>query len=298
LGGCMIGDKLDVGYFPAEDPNTAYFSFIFLPNLDQNGDNRLLLRVVDDQLAPSQSVVLEIRVLPINDYPWFTVANASLGANNNGTDVFDIISEVTDIRDYKFGHTVSIVYTVVVPDGGDASVVGGQFYLPPTSAAGVVPPCVVAPNGLSINCTDKIEKVNSWLKAGIPLEPYDGVTEMIVFLNVSDHGAIDKLNRSLDNNATLYLNRTVDGLTSVAVTPSNNVALIAAPIAGVLAGALIAGLIFAIRRKQAKAAVENYFDKFALGVEGMTHASPLYVEAKKGGESPIYKSTADAVGKA
>jgi len=290
FGACKAGSVLKAAEFPAVFPETAGFSFVFVPLLDQNGINRLLLQVVDDFGAPSQTVVLEIRVLPINDRPWFINANATLSSGKNGTDVFTITSEVTDIRDYKFGRVVEVSYTVITA-GADPADVGGTFIQPGKSTNGKDSPCVVSNDALSIKCTDKIEKVNSWLRTGIDMVPFDAVTEMRILLKIDDLGAIDKLNRSLDNNLTLLLNRTADGLIAQTTPPADNTAFIVAPIAGVLAGAIIAGIIFAIRNKKAKAAVESYFDKFALGVEGMTHASPLYVEAKKGAESPLYKSS-------
>jgi hypothetical protein len=295
---CFAGTKLVAGFFPATDPTKPYFSFVFIPDADQNGLVRLLISVVDDYYADSQKEIVEIRVRPINDYPWFVQVNGTTISfhdpqSDATVDAFEVLAEVADLRDYKFGKVVTISYYAIVPEGADPTAVG-TWVVPANSASGLQAPCVVSNNGLNLTCTDKIEKLNSWTKnVHVVFIPGDSVDDLAVYINVNDQGAIDYLNRSLDANATLHLSRTAAELITSAADPTNNVALIAAPIAGLIAGAIIAGLIFAIRRKQAKAAVENYFDKFALGVEGMTNASPLYVEAKKGGESPLYKSTND-----
>jgi len=289
LDGCAVGDYIKQGEFNFTANKPGEFSFVFIPTANSNGKIRLLVSVIDDYFASSQRQVVEINVLPINDPPAFALVEYQVVKDKNGTDVFVIGSKVND-TDFKFGRTMEVTYTIVAPDGTRA-VAGGHFELPKASAAGNKANCTVASDGFSITCTEKIEKLNKDLADGIYLIPDEGVSDLQVNLKVNDLGNIDKLNRSLSSNFTFTINRNVTALVTVATPATDNVALIAAPIAGVLAGALIAGIIFALRRKAAKAAVENYFDKFALGMEGMTQASPLYVEAKKGGESPIYKNS-------
>jgi len=293
---CAAGTPLTSGLFNqrtflkrATSLPVGQFGFVFVPAPNVNGQVRLLLEVVDDQFAPSQRAVVIIDVLPINDPPAFQLVEYEVVKDKNGTELFLLGTKVND-TDFKFGREMIVTYTIVNADNTTA-LAGGFWLLPEKSSAGKVAPCVVSADGFQITCREKIEKLNPWLTNGIELAPDDGVSQLYILLNVSDIGNIDKLNRTLDTQLRILLDRNVTALVVVADATTNNVALIAAPIAGVLAGALIAALIFLIKRKQAKAAVENYFDKFALGMEGMTHASPLYVESKKGGESPLYKGS-------
>jgi len=255
--------------------------------------------VIDDIGASSQREIVEITVLPINDPPKFDAANATMSAfkyaDNSTAAAVMITSAVSDI-DFHFGRDLRVNYTLLqtVESGNrenhiesSAIEILGLFILPADSALGERAPCIVAPNSASIQCEGKVEKLNAWLKGGIFFRPVEGVTSVAILLNVSDLGNVDKLNRPLDANLTLLLELPATALIVNAV-PTDNVAMIAGPIAGLLVGALIAGLIFALRRKRAKEEVEAYLDQFALGVEGQANNSPLYVDAAKGGESPIY----------
>jgi len=286
---CRVGTEIKQGEFASLAGLPGQFSIVFVPAPNSNGKIRVLVQVVDDGFAFSQRQVVEINVLPINDPPAFQLVEYEVVKDKNGSDVFIIGTMVND-TDFKFGRTMEVTYTIVSPDG-ERAFAGGHFDLPSSSDKGSKANCTVASDGLSITCTDKIEKLNKDLSDGIYLVPDEGVSDLQIKLVVNDLGNIDKLNRPLNASITIDLHNNVTALVVVAAPTTDNVALIAAPIAGVLAGALIAGIIFALRQKAAKAAVENYFDKFALGMEGMTQASPLYVEAKKGGESPIYKNS-------
>jgi len=305
LGDCMIGDVLRADVFAAA-ANDANYSFIFIPKPNQNGKARLLIQVVDPEYATSAKVAVEILVNPINDPPYFTEFESTLGkAFNSSLDEVTITSEVDDI-DFSFGYNLSVTYTLLAlthasgnttnvtkreigQEGQDWATLGHFEYPAQANASGF--PCVIADDRLSINCNDKVERVNSWLRLGLPLVFEAGVTSALVELNVDDLGNIDKTpNRPLNASEFLQIEIPASSLGATIKPPTDNLALIIAPIAGLLAGAIIAGVIFALRRNQAKAAVENYFDKFALAMEGQSNTSPLYQGATKGGESPIYRA--------
>jgi hypothetical protein len=308
MGDCMRGDPLVPGQFVAID-DEANFRFLFVPDPNVNGVARLLLQAVDADFAASAREIVEIVVLPINDAPFFERHNFTLGKVDNSTqDVATILSDVKDI-DFMFGYNLSVTYTLIRTSGnsGNGNNTGdnlkrqgnnngnvetlGRFVLPSDSPTGDKPPCTLSADEKQINCNHLVEKVDPWLKGGIALVLQEGVQSARVELNVNDLGNIDK-NPNQDLNTSVFIDIIIPlgQLVGSVKPPGNNIALIAAPIAGLLAGAIIAGLIFAFRRKQAKAAVESYFDRFALGMEGATNTSPLYEGATKGGESPIYRA--------
>jgi hypothetical protein len=325
----MMGDPLVPGQFVAID-DQANFRFLFVPKPNVNGVARLLLQAVDADFAASAREIVEITVLPINDAPFFEKVNYTLSKVSNSTqDKVTLLSDVKDI-DFMFGYNLSVTYTLVFTSGnaggnGNGNGNGGNntnatgamkrqstngnngcladnsgnnnrealgyFEMPPDSPTNDKPPCTLAADMKSINCNHLVEKVDPWIKGGIALVLQEGVQTAHIELNVNDLGNIDKNpGQDLNTSVCITIQVPLGQLVGAAKAPTNNVALIAAPIAGLLAGAIIAGLIFAIRRKQAKAAVENYFDRFALGMEGATNTSPLYEGATKGGESPIYRA--------
>jgi len=311
----MKGDPLGAETFVPfdSDETTASFRFLFIPDPNVNGVARLLLQGIDPHFAPSRREIVEITVLPVNDPPFFIdgETNATKGVyQNSNKDQWTIVAQVGDV-DFLFLEEVNITYCLRKAgtgtgnngngngnengngDNNDDAPPNGWFVLPPSSAAGGDPPCVLTNNALCITCEDMIEDINGWLEAGIVLVFNETVAgDISVELNVNDLGNID-YRPNQDLNTSVWLNGSIDADALVAATKpaGSNIALIAAPIAGLLAGALIAGLIFAIRKNQAKAAVENYFDRFALGMEGATNTSPLYEGATKGGESPIYQGS-------
>jgi hypothetical protein len=291
------GDTIQQFY---SDGETATFNYLFIPNGNVTGVSKLLLEVRDPHLAESAKFIAEITVLPINDPPYFTIANATKQAVAN-TSRFEwiIVGRVEDV-DFRYGENVTVTYTlhwaspfVMGTDPATDDDLQAWFVMPASTEAGGDPPCVLGANARSITCTSLIEEVNGWLRAGITLEFNETVHQISVEMNVNDLGNIDYHIPPPPLNTSKWLNGTLEAsaLTAATKAATSNVALIAAPIAGLLAGAIIAGLIFAIRKNKAKAAVENYFDRFALGMEGATNTSPLYEGATKGGESPIYKSS-------
>jgi len=280
--------------------------------------------VLDDDFAVSQAVLLVITVLPVNDPPGFTAFGSVAGKVENSTqDMWTIASLVFDI-DFYFSYTLNVTYTLhkarsngVAGNGANAgspSAVdtlakrsleqstgsatdpdrAGWFVMPATSALGEVPPCILAEDRLSISCEVLIQNLNLWLENGIDLHFEAGVSGQVeVELNVNDLGNIDYRDPPPPLNTSVWIREDVAASALGAATKpvADNIALIAAPIAGLLAGALLAGLIFAIRRNKQAEAVENYFDRFAIGMEGVSNASPLYEGATIGGESPIYKGS-------
>jgi len=308
-GSCMQGTRLQPGNFTSVQVNEthAFFMFVFVPKPNANGIVRLLIQGIDPQYAASLREIVEIVVRPINDPPKFDIANKTGGKFGNTTlDMWYIVSQVSDI-DFKFGKLMNVTYCLRKADTAAANGNGngngnnddppaGQFQMPPETVSGEKAPCILQENDRCISCLDKIEKLNTWLKNGIVLVFELGVVgDVEVELNVNDLGNIDYRQNDMDValNVSVFLRDPLvaDSLAAATKPATNNIALIAAPIAGLLAGALIAGLIFAIRRNQAKAAVESYFDRFALGVDGATNSSPLYEGAAKGGSSPIYKGS-------
>jgi len=269
---------------------------VFVPNRYANGDVRELLEVLDDKLAPSQQVVVEIDVLPINDEPFFTLTTASLAAlpgasGSNNVTAIVVESTISDIHDYAYGHALNVTYWINATDGN-----GGTWVMPSPSSSGVKAPCNISADGLNISCSTLIEKLNSWLKDGIFLIPNSNASSITIFMNVNDLGNIDKWNRPLATNKTLVIIFGSNAITVANGPNTSNTTLIAAAIAGLIAGALIAAVVFYLKRKNAKAAIDSYFDKFALGVDGASQTSPLYVPGTKGGENRIYKSAQDSSG--
>jgi len=289
----------------------ASFKFLFVPDPNVNGKNRLVIEGHDPHFASTVPSVVEITVLPVNDPPYFvgfgngTVQQNDTYAVTNGTyddhghiyHKWDIYSRVGDF-DFFYNHVVRITFCVRVADGVNSNAANNHqpdawFVLPLSTTAGGAPPCNLTDSDRCITCQDLIEELDGWQKAAFTLVFNDSVSgDVSVELNVNDNGNIDYRYPPPPLNTSVWLNGSLTAQALVAATKpaNNNIALIAAPIAGLIAGALIAGLIFAIRKNQ-KAAVENYFDRFALGMEGASNSSPLYEGATKGGESPIYKGS-------
>jgi hypothetical protein len=306
----MQGDELVPGQFVAIN-NLAEFRFLFIPDPNVNGITRLLLQAVDAALASSNKEVVEITVWPINDPPAFEKApNYTIGFDANTTqDVATIVSDVMDI-DFLFGYNLSVTYTLILTassangtsngtngngngNNGTVDVIQGLpdgfFRLPLTSPLGEGTPCTLSDDNRSINCNHLVERVDPWLKRGLDLFLGVGVQYAVVELNVNDLGNIDKSpNQDLNVTTFLYIETAAGAILGTA-KKDNNLALIIAPILGLLAGIVIAALVFFFRRNSSKAAVEAYFDRFALGMEGASNTSPLYEGASKGGESPIYR---------
>jgi len=112
-----------------------------------------------------------------------------------------------------------------------------------------------------------------------------------VHLFVNDLGNVDK---NMTVNITYAdIGLEIEGDASSLVTNSakttDNVALIAGPISGLFLGAMIMFAVFFLVRRRAHAKIEEYFDRFALGVDGAVNTSPLYQSAKHGGENALYE---------
>jgi len=323
-GDCMRGAELTAGTFVPifHDQDKATFRILFIPWPNVYGEANALITVLDDSSAPSQSEILVITVLPVNDAPDFIQYGRVPGkVANSSQDKWFIQSEVFDV-DFYFDYRLNVTYTLRKANGAggnggnvdtsspsafapakrsleqNGNVVDpdrrGWFVLPQTSGAGDPPPCVVSDDGLSITCEELIEVLNPWLLNGIDLVFDSSVSGQVeVELNVNDLGNIDYRDPPPPLNTSRWIREQIAAASLGAATKpaNNNIALIAAPIAGLLAGALLAGLIFAIRKNKQKEAVENYFDRFAIGMEGVSNASPLYEGATIGGESPIYKGS-------
>lgn len=74
--------------------------------------------------------------------------------------------------------------------------------------------------------------------------------------------------------------------------PEDNSLLIAGPVAGLLAGMLIAVGIWRLKSNSAAKAVDTYFDNFAINMDGSSQNSPIYEGATTGGESALYRADA------
>jgi len=258
-----------------------------VPHADANGVARLLVEVVDDYLSPSEREVLEIHVLPINDAPWFKTANWT-GVVIGESERAVITASVADDKDYRFGETVRVTYSLVAPEDADEEWQGGRFTLPDSSSMDYSANCTLNEDASEVVCEDRIERLNDWLLNGIILTQLTQ-SDLTVLLKVDDLGNIDKLDRPLDGNTTLLITLGANTLL-LAEIPESNAALIGGVIAGVLAAGVIAALAFAFRHKKAQEAAEAYFDDMMIGMEGTANESPLYQSAQTGGESPIYAS--------
>jgi len=276
---CIAGTKISSrSVIPPYDPSLALFKFVIVPAANATKDVRLLLRVEDDYHDYSVAKVAQIDVLPINDPPYFDEdkTNVTIGLDNRGELTFRVHTTVHD-WDFPFGFNVTLTVTAV-------NSTDGYFVLPD----GYATDCDLV-GEVTIICTGRIERISSIATNGFLFYPNSSIVVMFD-LEVNDNGNEDKWYRPLAANITLVAEKEVDSL-DVTTNATDNTVLIVAPIAGLLAGVLIAALIFVIRGRKSQKAVESYFDHFALGLEGVTNASPLYVEAKKGGESPLYAAS-------
>jgi len=277
---CIAGTRLNRGsIIPPYNASLALFKFVVVPAPNATLDVRLLLRVEDDWHDYSQAKVAQIDVLPINDPPYFDEEKTSvtIGLDNQGELTFRVHTSVHD-WDFPFGFNVTLTVTAV--NSTDGYFVLQNEYATDCDLVGEV----------TIICTGRIERISSIATNGFLFYPNSSVVVMFD-LEVNDNGNEDKWYRPLAANITLVAEKEVESLVGTTKTQDNTV-LIVAPIAGLLAGVGIAALIFIIRGRKSQKDVESYFDHFALGLEGVTNASPLYVEAKKGGESPLYTHAA------
>ena len=123
------------------------------------------------------------------------------------------------------GGDLSPWYTVTV---ADLNATLGE----PASAS----PCTWQDDGYTIVCEGLINSVNSWFASGFRVIPKEGVTDVNVSFILDDLGNVDKdLNPNITY-ASLSLNRTIEELLATKPVVADNTALIAAPIAGLLAG--------------------------------------------------------------
>jgi len=261
------------------------FAMLFVPAPDANGVTRFLIEVLDDYNAPSNPVVVELTVLPINDPPKFDRLDFHLSTSFNVSGgSFVIEGQVSDI-DFKFGHEVALTITVLT--SSNASADAGNFSLP----AGT--PCNISTDAKTVECQAMITDINFWFAAGLDFLPGAGLDNVTILLSLDDLGNIDKWNRPDTTNATIVLNHTLpEALQTKTIAAVNNTLLIVAPIAGLLAAIGIVALLFFFRGRKAASAVDDYFDRMALEMDGSVNASPLYEAAAKGGESVLYKSKA------
>jgi len=291
----------------ANDPNAFLFipsgarlTYTAGPNL--NGDSALtfIVILIPSTGAQNLTVPFTINVLPINDPPDFAMYSSS--GNSNGQ--VSIVSDVKDI-DFLIGYNLSVTYTLVrttgenlTSNGGNSSLkrnqnvedtADGYFIIPDSSALGDVPPCTVSDDKKSINCNDLIEQVNPWLNSGINLVLGNGVMSAYIELNVNDLGNIGA-GQDLNTSVFVVIDVPLGFIAGAAKPMSNNLAFILAPVAGLLAGLIIAGLLFAFRRRLANTQAASYFADYCTpGSDGSVNTSPIYEEATTGGESAIYK---------
>jgi hypothetical protein len=304
IGGCQLGDPLVVGDFVpiSYDDDRASFRFIYIPKPNVNGVAKLLLQALDPQYAASNKEIVEITVLPVNDPPFFFYTNHTVGTAANSTRMtWEIFSTVGDV-DFVYGRDLNVTYCVVavhmtgdnstyeVDENPELEITDAWFVLPPPTPGGELPPCEVSDDGVCISCEDSVYNLNLWLRTGIELVFNESASGQIaVELNVNDLGNVDYRDPPPPLNVSVFLlDEILAGLAATTKPAADNLILIIAPIAGLLAGAIIACLIFMFR-KRAREAVESYFDRYAMGMEGATNTSPLYEGATKGGASPIYK---------
>jgi len=271
----------------------AQFYLLLVPEHNLNGDVRLLFSVLDDYNAESDTIPDYTTVRPVNDFPSFDKLDGTFSLATNKRDISDnsaaspsvavvqdriiVTGQVSDI-DFKVGHSV-ILQIINYPQVGNFSKDQG------------LDTCVVSDDNSTVTCVALITDINSFFAAGFEFYPSDlNVQDFNFTLACNDTGNIDWQNIPNTTYATLQMNRSaVAALVTKGPAADNTVAFIIAPIAALLAAALVAALIF-LFRKNAAAKVQDYFDRMALDMAGSANSSPLYQGASKGGESPLYKS--------
>jgi len=285
---CKAGTLLTQGSFKPDNvgANKAEFSFVFVPAPNANGVARLLVAVVDDRYASSPVHVVEIVVDPINDAPFFVQDKKKLDKSstrleirrNGDQNVLSVFAEVSDILDYRFGRELNVSFHVREEESGSFNTTDEH--------------CGVSADGQTLWCKAKLETLAIILRSGFDyvLNNDRSYGQYNVEYFVDDLGNIDKLNRPLNASILLTIDKEGESLTASTIPKQNNIALIAGPIAGLLAGVAIAGLVFLLRARRQKDAVADYFDKFAVDLTGATNSSPLYKGQTAGGDSPLYKS--------
>jgi hypothetical protein len=275
--GCIPGTPVTDGMTWLSAYNNGSYEMLFIPDPNVNGVTKFLVAVEDDYNAQSTPVLVEVTVLPINDPPSFDRVDQRLSTAFNVTDgSFVIDGHVSDI-DFKYGRMVALTIFV---DNNET----GNFSLPDDA------PCNITEDLTNFTCVALITEINSWFFVGFDFIPADGVDFINVTLWLNDLGNVDKDNNPNSTEARITLNRTLAlaSLSGVQKPPVDNTLLIVAPIAGLIGACAIAGLLFFFRRR-ATHAVDDYFDRMALAMDGSVNASPLYEGAAKGGESVLYK---------
>ena len=257
----------------------AKFEMLFVPDPNLNGKTRFIVSIQDDFQAESVPVPVEIVVLPINDPPQFDKLNGELGYDIAlNSSIYTITGKVSDI-DFKFGKRMELTISA-------ENQTSGVFAEPPATA-----PCQLTNENRTLICNALITELNSWFAAGFIFVPAETAETANITLIINDLGNIDKFLIPNATYAELDFNRTIgSALTATAAPASDNTALIAAPIAGLLGGIGIVALVWFLRAKKSGAAVDSYFARLALDMEGTTNTSPLYQGAAKGGESALYEA--------
>jgi len=282
-GECIPGTQVTDGLTWASAFSNGSFSMLFIPDPNANGETRFVIEVLDDYNAPSSPVIVDLTVLPINDPPKFDKLRYYTTTAYNVTDgSFVIDGQVSDI-DFKFLLPVNLTVSVVSLNGTDL----GNFSLPPNA------PCNMSDDLKSFSCQAMITQINSFLAGGFDFLPAVGMDYINISFTLNDLGNIDKNQTPNVTYAWIVLNRTIAVASLQTKTAAiNNTLLIVAPIAGLLAAIGIVALLFFFRGRKAASAVDDYFDRMALEMDGSVNASPLYEAAAKGGESVLYKAKA------
>jgi hypothetical protein len=255
---------------------------LFIPDPNINGRTRFLILATDDYKAPSNAEEVHITVLEINDPPQFASRKGEVVYNGTSdTSYFLITGRVTDI-DFLFGKRMLL--TITANNATNMSV----FADPPANS-----PCDVSDDGWTLTCQALNTEINSWFFNGFTFLPGADIESINFTLTISDLGNVDKWLIVNTTETWLFVNRTLaaGSLTGAVKAPTDNTALIVAPIAGLLAGVGIVALVWVFRGRKAAAEVDSYFERMALDMEGATNTSPLYKQAAKGGESALYKGS-------
>jgi hypothetical protein len=224
---------------------------------------------MDDSYATSAQEVVRVEILPINDEP--AINDLTSGRTSEDPSIVFITGSVSDI-DFLVGRRMQLNATITDGEGAFLEDVDEQ--------------CFLSADGTLVSCTADISDINHIFGRGLLLEP---ATSLTVTLVLNDLGNIDKNDAPLETVAEVSI--VVDEAGMIVTTnpdKGDNSLLIAGPVAGLLAGLLIAAGIWRLKSNSAAKAVDSYFDNFALNMDGSTQTSPIYQGATTGGESALY----------
>jgi hypothetical protein len=252
------------------------------PAHNANGNGAIVFLVFDELNDASPLARFKFTVLAVNDAPELTVLESSQEFDNGAVGFVITASDI----DTQFGE---VSLTASDPAGfGSFSLAGRNISSEPTTSV----PCF-QPDTRSITCSVGIRSLPGWFNVVryTRTNPADFST---VYFTLNDLNNVDyRPAHNLTANVSLFIAPLSNSsfLSDVRVSSSSSTSiLIGGIIAGVIAASLLAGLLIGCRSQRAKINVEEYFDQFALDLEGHSNASKIYEPGVVGGSSAIYQT--------